>query len=113
TDDQDDKTYTSVEVMPEFPGGQDALMQYLISKLNYPSKARKEGIQGRVMSRFVIKKNGSVDDIEIVRGLSPECDEAVVQVLKSMPKWIPGKQAGQAVNTYYVLPVSFSLPGAK
>jgi len=98
-----------VEVMPEFPGGQTTLMKWLSERVNYPKEAQEKGIQGRVILRFVIKPDGSVDDIQVAKGLDPLCDQEAVRVAKLMPKWIPGKQDGKPVYVYYSMPVTFKL----
>lgn len=95
--------------MPDFPGGQDALLKFLSANIQYPDTARKAGIEGRVVSRFVVGTDGTIEDIQIQRGLSPECDAEVIRVIKAMPQWIPAKQNGQMVKVYYTLPVSFRL----
>jgi len=98
-----------VEVMPEFPGGQAALMKWLHDNIIYPAIAQEQNIQGRVSLRFVVKPDGSVADVEVVKGLDPSCDKEALRVLKKMPKWIPGRQNGNAVSVYYSLPVVFKL----
>jgi len=103
------KPFVYVEVMPLFPGGDVALMKWLSGNITYPPIAREQGIEGRVSLRFVIKPDGSVDNVEIVKGLDPSCDQEAVRVLKKMPKWIPGRQNGTAVPVYYSLSVSFKL----
>ena len=103
------KPFVYVEVMPLFPGGDAALMKWLGDNITYPAIALEQGIQGRVALRFVVKPDGSVDNIEIVKGLDPSCDQEAVRVVKKMPKWIPGRQNGNAVSVYYSLSVSFKL----
>jgi len=98
-----------VEVMPEFPGGQETLFKWLSERVNYPKEAQEKGIQGRVILRFVIKPDGSVDDVQVIKGLDPLCDQEAVRVAKLMPKWIPGKQNGKPVYVYYSMPVTFKL----
>jgi len=103
------KPYVHAEVMPEFPGGQTALMKWLGDNIVYPTIAQEQGIQGRVTLRFVVKPDGSVDDVQVLKGLDPSCDKEALRVVKKMPKWIPGKQNGNAVSVYYTLPVVFKL----
>jgi protein TonB len=101
--------FSHVEVMPSFLGGETALMKWLHDNLSYPPIAAEQGIQGRVILRFVVTSDGSIDDIQIVKGLDPSCDKEAVRVIKKMPKWIPGKQNGNPVFVYYSLPVVFRL----
>jgi len=101
--------FTHVEVMPQFPGGEAALMKWLADNITYPPLAQEQGIQGRVNTRFVITPDGSIEDVEIVKGLDPSCDKEAIRVVKSMPKWVPGKQNGKAVYAYFSLPITFRL----
>ncbi len=103
------ETFAYVEQMPEFPGGQQALMEYLSKNIKYPAKAIKEGIQGRVIVRFVINRTGTVERAEVIRGLGSGCDEEALRVVNAMPKWKPGKHNGQAVSTFYTWPIIFKL----
>jgi len=104
-----DKIFTSVEDMPQ-PSVD--LARYLSENLRYPDAARKAGIQGRVVTQFVVNPTGALSDITIMRGLHPECDAEVLRVLQAMPAFIPGRQNGKAVAVYYTLPVSFRLDGS-
>ena len=101
--------FSHVEVMPQFPGGELALLKWLNDNINYPTIAQEQGIQGRVSLRFVVKPDGSVGDVEVVKGLDPSCDKEAVRVVQKMPKWIPGKQNGNPVFVYFSLPVTFRL----
>ncbi|NCB25576.1 MAG: M56 family peptidase, partial [Bacteroidia bacterium] len=101
--------FVVVENQPEFPGGQAAMMKFLADSLRYPKIAVENGIQGRVICNFVVMKDGSVSDVQIVRGVDPVIDAEAVRVLKLMPDWKPGTQHGKAVNVRYTLPVVFSL----
>ena len=103
------KVYSHVEVMPSFPGGEKALMHFLQENIAYPVAAAEQGIEGRVIVRFVVTEDGSVTDVEVLRSLDPSCDEEAISVVKKMPNWIPGKQNGQAVAVYYTLPILFRL----
>jgi TonB family protein len=96
-----------VDQMPEFPQGDKALKKYLKNNLRYPDAAKKAGIKGKIYVRFVIERDGSIGTVTIVKSLSPECDEEAIRLVKSMPKWIPGKQNGKEVAVYDVLAVSF------
>lgn len=102
-----DKVYTSIDEMPEFPGGMPALMEFLGKNIEYPAEARKEDIQGRVVVKFVVCENGTLCNEEVIRGIGGGCDQEVIRVVKAMPNWKPGKQNGKAVKVYYTLPVSF------
>ena len=98
-----------VENQPEFPGGVQALMKFLGDNVRYPVEAMKSGTQGRVITSFVIKKDGSISDIEIERGVDPLLDEEAIRVISSMPNWKPGTQKGEAVNVRFSMPVVFRL----
>lgn len=97
------------EVMPEFPGGTDALMSFLTKNIRYPEDAREMGIQGKVICKFVVEPNGEVTNISILRGVHPSCDQEAIRVLKKMPVWKPGMQYGRKVRVYYNLPIVFRL----
>lgn len=101
--------YTTAPQMPEFPGGQPALMRYLSTNVRYPEAAKDEVIQGKVVLKFVVDKTGSVGHIEIVRDIGGGCGKEAVRVVQAMPKWNPGMKDGVPVNVYYVLPFSFVL----
>ena len=103
------EAYTVVEKMPQFPGGEDSLNTFIGRNLHYPVIAQENGIQGTVIVRFVVKNDGSIGDVEIVRSLEPPCNKEVIRLVKSMPKWSPGKQNGVAVAVWYTLPVHFHL----
>ena len=98
-----------VENMPDFPGGQAALMQYLAKNIKYPTIAQENGTQGRVTCQFVVGADGRVRDVNVLRGVDPYLDKEAVRVIMSMPKWIPGKQNGKAVSVKYTIPVVFKL----
>jgi protein TonB len=101
--------FTSVEQMPEFPGGAAAMQAFIEANLDYPQAAKAKDIQGRVIVRFAVERDGRITEVEAVRKLDPECDKEAVRMVKTMPKWKPGKQNGQAVPVYMNLPVSFKL----
>ena len=101
--------YSGVEIQPYFPGGDAELMKFIRDNLRYPTIAAENGVEGRVTVRFVVAKNGEITNVEVLRGLDPSCDKEAIRVVKSMPKWIPGKQNGAAVNVYYTLPITFRL----
>ena len=107
---QDSTVLISVEQMPEFPGGSPALMKYLSQNIKYPAEAQAARKEGRIIVSFVVKKDGSLDDIKIVRGVDPALDQEAKRVIAAMPKWTPGKQKGKAVNVKYTVPLMFRLP---
>ncbi|MEA4937105.1 hypothetical protein SDC9_101968 [bioreactor metagenome] len=98
-----------VESMPEFPGGDAALFKYLGDNIKYPVIAQESGIQGRVICQFVVNRDGSIVDIEVVRSVDKSLDAEAVRVISKMPKWTPGKQRGKTVRVKYTLPVNFRL----
>jgi protein TonB len=98
-----------VEEMPSFPGGEAELLKYVATHIKYPQIARETGIQGRVFVGFVVEPDGSVSNVKILRGIGGGCDEEAVRVIKSLPKWKPGKQRGKAVRVSYQIPVLFKL----
>ena len=98
-----------VEEMPSFPGGEQKLMEFVGKNIKYPQIARETGIQGRVFVNFVVEPDGSVSNVSVLRGIGGGCDEEAMRVVKSMPKWKPGKQRGKAVRVQYMLPVNFRL----
>lgn len=106
---EENKVFDVVEQMPSFPGGNSALMQYLSSNVRYPVVAQENGVQGRVVVSFVVEKDGSITDVNVVRGVDPSLDKEAARVVRSMPNWIPGKQNGSAVRVKYNVPVSFKL----
>ena len=103
------KVYYIVEQMPEFPGGLTALMNYLRAKIHYPAAAQSAGIEGRVIVSFIVELNGSVSNVEIVRGVDSNLDQEALRVVRQMPKWKPGKQDGRAVRVKFHLPIKFML----
>ena len=105
------QVFRSVEQMPQFPGGEAALMKYLQSHINYPPMAVENGVQGRVVVQFVVDKTGKVGEVKVVRNVDKDLDKEAVRVCKSLPKFTPGRQNGQAVAVWYTLPVTFKLQG--
>ncbi len=109
-EEEEEVVFVVVEDMPEFPGGQQALFKYLSENVKYPVIAQENGIQGRVICQFVVNKDGNIVDVEVVRsGGDPSLDKEALRVVKSMPKWKPGKQRGKAVRVKYTVPVNFRL----
>ena len=105
----DTEIFTIVEEMPDFPGGQEALMKYLGSSTKYPAIAQENGIQGKVIVNFVINQNGEVTNVTVVRGVDPSLDKEAMRVVLAMPKWKPGKQRNKPVRVAYTVPVNFIL----
>ncbi|MDR1730252.1 MAG: energy transducer TonB [Prevotellaceae bacterium] len=105
----EEKPYEYVEQMPQYPGGITEMRAFIGKNLRYPTIAQENGIQGKVFIRFVISKTGEVTNVEVIRSLDPLCDAEAVRVIKMMPKWIPGKQNGNAVPVIYTVPVTFVL----
>ena len=108
---QSKKVYESVEQMPEFPGGMEGLMRYLQQNVQYPPIAVQNNVQGRVVVQFIIDETGQVGDVEVVRSVSEEVDAEAVRVIKSMPKFEPGRQNGEPVAVWYTLPIAFKMQG--
>jgi len=102
-------TFVVVEEMPHFPGGDQALFNYIYENVKYPPEAKAQGIQGKVILRFVVTAEGKVADITVVRGVHSLLDEEAIRVMSGLPEWIPGRQGGKPVDVYYSLPISFSL----
>ncbi|MDD2960808.1 MAG: energy transducer TonB [Muribaculaceae bacterium] len=106
-----EEVFRAVEQMPQFPGGDGELMKYLSSHINYPTMAMENNVQGRVVVQFVVTKTGSIGEVKVVKGVDRDLDREAIRVVKSLPKFIPGKMNGQAVNVWYTLPVNFKLQG--
>lgn len=101
--------HKQVDEMPSPPGGMEGFTQYMIKSLKYPEVAKEKGIEGMVVVAFVVKSDGSVENIEIIRGIGAGCDEEALRVVAESGKWTPGKKEGKAVNTQMTLPVQFKL----
>lgn len=106
---EEEQIFTIVEDMPTFPGGDEALFRYLSENIDYPAMAADAGIQGVVYVSFVVDKDGQVKDVKVLRGIGGGCDKEAIRVVKSMPKWAPGRQRGKSVKVQYNLPVRFRL----
>lgn len=106
---EETKVFTVVEQMPMFPGGDAALMSYLANNIHYPTVAAENCVQGRVVVGFVVERDGSITDVSVLRGVDPSLDREAMRVVKSMPRWTPGKQNGSAVRVKYQVPVAFRL----
>ena len=101
--------FTVVEKQPEFPGGTAELFKYLSKAIKYPVIAQENGIQGRVVCSFVVNRDGSIVDIQVMRGVDPSLDKEAIRVISEMPKWKPGEQRGKPVRVRFILPVQFRL----
>lgn len=102
-------TFFIVEKMPVFPGGEEALREFIANNLVYPAEAAKQAIQGRVFVTFIVSKTGLVEKIKIAKSVNPLLDEAAMEVVRKMPQWTPGTQKGEAVDVHYTIPIQFSL----
>jgi len=107
--DKEDEIINFTEIMPELPGGERALVGYLARNVKYPVIAQENGIEGRVYISFVVDKDGTIFDVNIVRGVDTSHDNEALRVVKTMPKWKPGQQGGKAVKVRYNVPISFDL----
>ena len=101
--------YGQVEQMPEYPGGMSAMIEFLQTNIKYPQDAIKQDVGGRVMVMFVVETDGSLSNVRVARNVFPSLDAEAVRVVKSMPKWKPGKQKGKVVRVSYSLPVTFAI----
>ena len=106
---QDTKVYETVEQLPEFPGGMEAMIKFLSENVKYPAQAVKDKIEGRVLVQFIVEKTGQIGEVKVARSVSEELDAEAVRVVKSMPNFTPGRQDGKAVAVWYTLPISFKL----
>ena len=111
-DSKDDESviYRSVEQMPRFPGGEAALMKYIKAHIQYPAEALKNRIKGHVVVQFVVERTGKIGEVKVVRSVDKDLDKEAIRVVKSLPKFTPGRQNGQDVSVWYTLPVTFTLP---
>ena len=108
-EEETEEIFVVVEEQPEFPGGNAAMMKFLSDNIKYPVIAQENGIQGRVITNFVVERDGSITDVQVVRGVDPSLDKEAVRVIQSMPKWKAGRQRGSAVRVRFTLPVVFRL----
>ena len=108
-EEEDNVIFQVVEKMPSFPGGDSQLFKFLNDNVKYPVIAQENGIQGRVICQFVVNRDGSIVDVEVVRSVDASLDKEAIRVIKSMPKWSPGQQRGKPVRVKYTLPVNFKL----
>ncbi|OKY83962.1 MAG: hypothetical protein BHV69_11070 [Bacteroidales bacterium 52_46] len=108
---EETKVFTSVEQMPQFPGGEAELLKWISTHIKYPAIAMENNVQGKVVVQFVVTRDGSIGEVKIARGKDPDLDKEAMRVVKTLPKFIPGKMNGQAVNVWYTLPINFKLQG--
>ncbi len=108
-DPEENRIHVVVERMPEFPGGEAAMNQFIARNIRYPVIAQENGIQGRVVCQFVVNTDGKIVDVEVVRSIEESLDREAVRVIKSMPPWTPGRQGGKNVRVKYTLPIRFRL----
>jgi len=106
---KNEKVFDVVEQMPEYPGGMEALFEFLKNNIKYPEDAQKQKVEGRVIATFVVETDGSISNIEVVKHAFPSLDNEAVRVIQAMPNWTPGKQKGQAVRVKYTIPINFNL----
>lgn len=104
-----DIIYNRVDVMPEYPGGDAALLNHLVANTKYPASAKSAGIQGKALVKFCVTKTGTVDKISIIRGVSPDIDMEAMRVVSTLSTFKPGKAKGEIVNVWYIVPITFAL----
>ena len=105
----DSESFDITDRNPEFPGGDNELLNYISNNLKYPESAKENGISGRVSLLLTINEKGEIADVKIIRGICPELDEEAVRLVKAMPKWEPGYENGKAKTSYLMLPINFKL----
>ena len=103
------QVFDVVEQMPEYPGGFQALFEYLGQNVKYPEDAEKQKIEGRVLANFVVETDGSISNVEVIKPAFPSLDAEAVRVLSAMPKWTPGMQSGKVVRVKFTVPINFNL----
>lgn len=109
-DDNGDEIYVAVEQQPQFPGGEGAMYKWVSQNMRYPATAQENGVQGRVTVRFCVEKDGSISNVKVIRSVDEALDKEAIRVVRTMPRWIPGRNNGQPVRTYYTIPITFRLP---
>lgn len=107
--DNDTTIYTVVDEMPQFPGGDSAMVAYITNNVHYPQTEKEKGIQGKVFVGFIVEKDGSISNVEVKRGIGEGCDAEAVRVVENMPNWIPGKQKGEPVRVSFMLPINYKI----
>ena len=103
------KVYEEVEQMPQYPGGMQAMAEFLQTNMKYPEDAAKQKVEGRVMVQFVVETDGSISDVHVAKQVFPSLDAEAIRVVQSMPKWMPGKKKGKVVRVRYNLPIVFRM----
>jgi TonB family C-terminal domain len=103
------KVFDVVEQMPEYPGGIQALFEYLSQNVKYPADAENQKVEGRVIATFIVETDGTINNVEVVKPVFPSLDAEAIRVLSGMPKWTPGKQSGKEVRVKYTVPINFNL----
>jgi protein TonB len=103
------KVYEKVDVMPEYPGGHEALIKSIVNEFKYPEKAKKEGIEGKVLIEFVVDKSGNVSETKVIKGIGHGCDEEALRVVKLLKPFKPGMDKGKPVDVKMVIPIAFKL----
>ncbi len=106
---KEEEIFTAVEQNPEFPGGTSEMYKFLGNNIKYPASAQRANVAGRVFLKFVVEKDGSIGNVEVLKGIGFGCDEEAIRVIKSMPKWNPGRQNGKNVRVFYNMPVVYKL----
>lgn len=106
SEDIKERPFRTVEQMPQYPGGEAEMRAFILKNIKFPDIAEESGLQGRIVVRFVVDKTGNIRDAKVLRGMHPEYDSAFLNVINTMPRWIPGKQNGKEVDVYYTLPIS-------
>jgi TonB family protein len=104
-----DGAYQVVDVMPEFPGGDEALLKYIADSTHYPKEAKEKAIQGKVIARFMVRKDGSVSNVSILKGVNALLDDEAIRVVKTLPRFTPGKLKGKKVPVWFMIPISYTL----
>ena len=103
------KVFDTVEQMPEYPGGMQAMIEFLQTNMKYPEDAAKQKVEGRVMVQFVVETDGSISDVHVAKQVFPSLDAEAVRVVQAMPKWTPGREKGRVVRVKYLLPIVFRM----
>lgn len=106
---ENEQVFTIVDEMPQFVAGEDGLGRFIAEYIKYPARAKEQNIEGRILCSFIVRKDGTVSNLEVVNGLEPELDNEALRVLSMMPKWIPGKNNNENVNVKCILPIDFTL----
>ncbi len=108
-DSDDDEIFLKVDRIAQFPGGVHNLMLYIRENMEYPEEAKEDGVQGRVFIKFIVRKDGSIDNINVTRSLDPLLDKEAIRLVENMPNWIPAQNQGRIVNSFFTIPILFRL----